>query len=289
MKALDEAEFCIVGTGLMGSSLALALRGHVKSLRGVDPNPAVRESARPYFDTVAPKLNAPADVIVLAAPIHVILNQLQSFAVPGFLPSGTLVMDLGSTKRDICALMDQLPEGVFAVGGHPMAGKEVSGPAAADAALFRNCMFVLCPTARTTPHVLSFAEQMINAIGARPLIMESAQHDEAVAAISHLPYLVSAGLVDAVNSLSGGDGAAVLWQLAASGFRDTSRLAGSDVTMIHNTLTTNRKAVLAALERYQERVAALHNLLASGDDSQLYATLEAIRKRRIAWGSAPHG
>src|SRR5258708_19425383 len=243
MKALHEAEFTIVGTGLMGSSLALALRGKVKTLRGVERDPAARKVAATYFDKITADFGAVAaksDVIVLATPVHVILRLLESLKT--LARRGTLILDVGSSKRQIVTAMDTLPDHLLAVAGHPLAGKGTSGPESADALLYRNRVFVLCPTARSDKEALAFAEQMILTVGARPMILSAARHDKAVASISHLPYILSIGLANTVARAAHDDDAP--WELAASGFRDTSRLAGSDITMMGDTLFTTREPLI---------------------------------------------
>lgn len=282
MKPLSEAEVTIVGAGLMGSSLALALRGKVKGVRGVEPNPAYWDAARPHFDHVTADLKsavASADVVILAAPIRAILQLLDR--LKPMLRPGTLVIDLGSTKTDIVRAMNDLPENVLAVGGHPMTGKETSGPAGADGTLFEGRVFVLCPTQRSTPESVAFAQAMIKAIRARELILEAERHDAAVAAISHLPYLVSAGLVATVQHAAQSDD--LPWKLAATGFRDTSRLAGSDVTMMGDTVLTNRQAVLDALCLFTEQLRGIQDALQTSDEDQLRGILRSAQQARTAW------
>src|SRR5690349_11774345 len=145
MKALDEAEFTIVGTGLMGSSLALALRGKVKTLRGVERNQQVLKVAAPYFDMMTDDLASAttgSDVIVLATPIRTILGLLET--LKPLAQPGTLILDLGSSKSIVVKAMDTLPDYLLAVGGHPMCGKEAGGPAAADKTLYQGKVFAVC-------------------------------------------------------------------------------------------------------------------------------------------------
>ncbi len=282
MKPLSETEFTIVGAGLMGSSLALALRGKVKGIRGVEPNPAYWDAARPHFDHVTADLRsavAAADVVILAAPIRAILQLLDR--LKPMLRPGTLVIDLGSTKTDIVRAMNDLPETVLAVGGHPMTGKETSGPASADGTLFEGRVFVLCPTQRSTPEAINLAQHIIKAIRARELILPAERHDAAVAAISHLPYLISAGLVATVQRAAQIDD--LPWKLAATGFRDTSRLAGSDVTMMGDTVLTNRQAVLDALCLFSEQMRSIQDALQTSDEDQLRGILRSAQQARTDW------
>jgi prephenate dehydrogenase len=282
MKALDEAEFSIVGTGLMGSSLALALRDKVKTLYGVDRDAETRALAAPYFDRISddlPTIAATSDVIVLATPVRTILQLLN--VVKMCAKPGTLIMDIGSSKAQIVEAMNKLPEHLLAVAGHPMCGKETSGPADADETLFWDRAFILCPTARSTPEALQFAKAMVDAIGARSLTLPAERHDRAVAAISHVPYALSVALVEMVVSETQHDPTA--WDLASSGFRDTSRLAGSDITMMGDTLLTNRDAVLSTFASFRQQLNRIESALQANNQAELRAILEDGKKSQAAW------
>jgi prephenate dehydrogenase len=284
MKTLNDADLTIVGAGLMGASLALALRGTVRTIRAVDTDPASREIVAAYVDEVSGDLDpavAAADVIVLATPIRAILRLLDHLKTPGVLRPGAVVIDLGSVKQQIVQAMDDLPETVLAVGGHPMCGKETSGPQDATGALYQGSVFVLCPSRRTTDEVLAFATGLIRAIGARPLILPAARHDAAVAAISHLPYVLSAGLVSAVDR--GAENDPLAWTLASNGFRDTSRLAAGDVTMMSDILLTNQNAILDALALFRAQLDALETAIRSSDEAALRGILGRARQVRIDW------
>src|SRR5207253_2905896 len=160
------------------------------------------------------------------------------------------------------AALGALPPQVVAVGGHPMCGKERGGWEAADPAIYRGAPFVLCPTARTTPAALAQATALAQAIGARPLLIEAGRHDAAVAAISHVPYLLAVAGVQAAAEQAATDPLA--WELAAGGFRDTTRVAGGEVAMMRDTVLTNRAAVTAHLARVQAALATLQTLIATG-------------------------
>jgi prephenate dehydrogenase len=281
MKALDAAEFTIIGTGLMGSSLALALHGKVKNLRGIDRDLAARNAATPCFDKITGDLSeaANSDVIILATPVRTILGLLESLKT--LAKPGTLILDLGSSKQQIVQAMDSLPDHLLAVGGHPMAGKENSGPTSADGTLFKDRVFVLCPTSRSSADALVFAENMVRAIGAQPLTLSASRHDQAVASISHLPYTLSVALVTSVIQAAQADDTP--WRLASSGFRDASRLAGSDTTMMGDTLLTNREAVLDALQQVHQQLDELESALQSSDEERLRAILETAKHARSDW------
>jgi prephenate dehydrogenase len=183
---------------------------------------------------------------------------------------------LGSTKSEIARAMQALPPGYDPVGGHPMCGKEVAGLVYADSHLFQDKVFVLSPVDRTTSRALNLAQAVVAAIGARPLTLPAARHDRLAAASSHLPYAAAVALVRAAESLDDDQ----VWELAASGFRDTSRLAASDVAMMTDILLTNRAAILDALVRAQSELGALAGLLESDDAGALSEFLSAAATRR---------
>jgi prephenate dehydrogenase len=273
---------CIVGLGLMGGSLALALReayGVGAGIVGVARRPDALDKALACgaINKGTPDLKegmTGAETVVLATPVRTILRQLP--LVGASADPGTLVLDLGSSKSQICAAMGELPAGLHPVGGHPMCGKEVTGFAAAEAGLFRNRPFVLCPLPRTDPEALERAVSLVNAIGAHPIVLDPAVHDRAVAGISHLPYAAAAALVNCVDAAED----SVVWSLASSGFRDTSRLAGSDVDMMLDILLTNRAAVVDWLGRYAVQLDELKFAVATEDEVRLRKLLAAAQHSR---------
>jgi len=282
---------CIVGLGLMGGSFARALRqacqiGPAPDRRmlparivAVGRNAAVLSTAQAAgaVDAWTHDLAAgvaEAEVVILATPVRTTLRLLPE--VGRHARAGALIMDLGSSKAEICAAMAALPEGLDPVGGHPMCGKEVSGFAAAEATLFAGRPFIICPLPRTTPTGLERALALVRATGARPLILDPVAHDWGVAAISHLPYMAAVALVNAVDAA----GDSLPWSLASSGFRDTTRVAASDVEMMLDILLTNRAAVLEWMQRFSDQMDALHRALAESDEERLRALLSVARQRR---------
>jgi prephenate dehydrogenase len=275
----------VVGLGLMGGSLALALRDYAETITGVDPDAATRQFAleNKIVDMVTDDLKAgvtDADTVILCAPVQMIVSMLTR-RIGSYLRSNTLLIDIGSTKQDICAAMADLPIGVQAVGGHPMTGKEVNGVQASVATLYQGRPFVLCPTRRTTPATRLRALSLIDALGAVPFEMDAHRHDRLVAAISHLPYLLSSALVATVAKEGQVD--PTVWELAAGGFRDMSRLAGQDVQMMGDILSTNTQAVATLLALFRVQLAMLEAMLVSRDDQQVADFLKPAREARISW------
>lgn len=283
MKKLADAQVTIVGLGLMGSSLAGALRSRCRTVVGVARRVETVEAAlaRGLVDQGTTDLASGvrrADVVVLATPVRVILRLLSE--IGSLLPAGCLLMDIGSTKVQIVARMADLPSHIQPLGGHPMCGKETSGIAAADPTLYRGHIFTLTPLPRTPETALALGIALVEAVGARPLLLDPERHDRLVAAISHLPYLLACALVGTAEAMASAD--SLVWEIAASGFRDTSRLTASDVTMMLDILLTNKQAVLEAVRICSAQLHHLACLMEAGDEEGLQAILSSLRDSREA-------
>ena len=279
---LCSAQVSIVGLGLMGGSLAGALRGQCRSVVGVARRTETIEAAlaQGLIDRGTTDLAGgvrQADVVVLATPVRVVIQQLAE--IGPLLPQGCLLMDLGSTKADIVAAMARLPEHVQPLGAHPMCGKEVSGLEAADPTLYQGRTFILCPLPRTSQAALALGRSLAKAVGAQPLVLEADRQDVLVATLSHLPYLLACALVATADATTSADPAA--WEIVAGGFRDTSRVAGSDVTMMMDILLTNQEEVLKALRGFGTQLHNLTRLVEAGDEEEMRAALSRIRQERM--------
>jgi prephenate dehydrogenase len=285
VAALRDKQVTVIGLGLMGGSLAGALTGNraCRDVIGVARRPETVALAleHGWVDRASSYLAegvAEADVVVLATPVRTtieLLPQVGQLAKPG-----CVVMDLGSTKAAVVQAMATLPNRLQPVGGHPMCGKETSGLEAAEPDLYQGRVFVLTPLDRTEQASLSLARELVEAIGARPMLLAAERHDRLVAAVSHLPYLMACGLVGAAEELAQSDDS--VWQLAASGFRDSSRLAASEVSMMLDILLTNRAAVSDTLGTAVAQLGDLARLVKDGDEDGLRMALEAVHLRRCA-------
>ncbi len=265
----------------MGGSMAGALRDHCREIVGIDNDPAALAFAKSrsliHRDAAFAPALAAADLLILATPPRTILSQIQSLQQSAIKnQKSKIVIDLGSTKQEITSAMSKLSAHFDPLGGHPMCGKETGGIAHADPDLFRGKTFALTPLERTTPRALALAHELISAIGAVPLILSAERHDELAAVTSHLPYLTAAALMRAAQSL----GDEQLWQMTASGFRDTTRLAASDLTMMIDILLTNRAAILDAFTRYRAELDSLAVLIGSADPDSLRAALAPAQTLR---------
>jgi prephenate dehydrogenase len=287
MTDLKGARVSVVGLGLMGGSLAASLKaaGACCEVLGVARRQWSIDRAKEqgWIDGGTTDLRQAAslsDIVVVATPVRTIVELVGDDA--NWQNSDCLLMDLGSTKRDVVAMMERLPVAIEPVGGHPMCGKALSGLDAAEMGLYQDATFVLVPLPRTSSGTLALARQLVVAVGAHPLIMEADRHDRLVGAVSHLPYCVASALIQTVDAVAARDD--LVWQLAASGLYDTTRLAASDVTMMLDILLTNRTVVVDLLHRYSQHIDHWLGALRSGDESeleQMLRTASCTRRDRM--------
>lgn len=282
LKPLRDSRVTIVGLGLMGGSLGGALRSQCRSVVGVARRRHSIEIAleRGLIDRGSTRLEDGlnrADVVVLATPVRVILRQLAEMGP--LLPEGCLVMDLGSTKSQIVAAMAELPDHVQPLGAHPMCGKEVAGIGAADPAIYQGATFILTPLDRTSEQALALGRELAEAAGSHPLVLGAERQDFLVGTVSHLPYLMACALVATADATTSADPAA--WRIVAGGYRDTTRVAGSDVTMMTDILLTNREEILKALDVFQQQIMRLAEVVEGADEERIRNTLERIRQERL--------
>ncbi len=284
-RELGAARVAIVGLGLMGGSLAAALHSR-RACAEVIGIPRRQETVAQalelgYIDRGTTSLEeglAEADMVALAMPVRTILAALPGLGA--IVPPGCLLVDLGSTKARIAQAMNALPAHTHVCPAHPMCGKELAGLEAADPDLYVGKTFVLSPLLRTTPEDLALTEQLVQAVAARPRRMDPRRHDRLVAVGSHLPYLLALSLVSTAEEVGRED--TLLWDLVASGFRDTSRLAASDVRMMLDVLMTNAEAVTEAIDRFRERLEMAEGFIQSGDEPALRRMIEGAAIRRSA-------
>jgi prephenate dehydrogenase len=280
---LPLKKLTIVGVGLIGGSIGLAAkkRGLALRIHGVGRDPGRLEAARSLgaIDECHVEFAAAvadADLVVFCTPVSRIAAQIQE-AAPHCL-NGTLITDAGSTKRDLVQTVDSnLPPHVRFVGGHPLAGSEKKGAEFADADLFVQRWTVLTPTAKTPVAAVEEARTFWQALGAQVRLMSPEDHDRALALTSHLPHLLAAALAGILPEN--------LRDLTASGFRDTTRVAGGDPEVWTPIFQHNRAAVLSALVQLQDRLDKFRQALASNETATIDQLLTQGKKVRDALGS----
>jgi prephenate dehydrogenase len=253
---LSKVRIAVIGLGLMGGSLAMALHGKCATLLGIDTDEAVLSQAlqKRIVDKASSdpaELLHEADVVVLAAPVGAILALLE--ALPWLHPGEALVIDLGSTKEVITTAMSNLPWRFDPVGGHPICGKEQSGQENADANLYQGAPFVLTPLSTTSPAGRAKASELVIAVGAQPVWLDAQTHDRWIAFTSHLPYLLALALAQATPAEAS--------SLVGPGFRSTSRVAATPASIMLDIMKTNRSNVLSSVSLLREQLDALEAAL----------------------------
>jgi prephenate dehydrogenase len=278
----------IIGLGLIGGSLGLALKknpppGAKLKIIGIPRREETIELAKQLGaidegTTDHVKGVADADLVFICTPINLITAVIQEIA-PG-LKKGAIVTDVGSTKGEIVARAERLmPRGVFFIGGHPMAGKEVSKLEAAEAGLFQGKTWLLTRTGRTSITALEKIGQLVTQLGGRVVEMDPKKHDLVVAAISHLPLAVAAALV---STVAAEPESKLMGQAASSGFRDTTRVASGDPVLGVDLFTTNKKAVLKMIAGFKKSLSVLERLVRGGQGEEIRAELEKAKRFRDA-------
>jgi prephenate dehydrogenase len=266
---LANARIAIVGLGLMGGSLALALKNKCAALLAVDADQVTRQNIVSLADEDPAKILPQADVIVFAVPVPVILKMLER--LPELVTGPCIVFDIGSSKQAIVQAMSSLPQRFEAIGGHPICGKERLSLENADGMLFQNAPFVLTPPAHTSVRASACALQIVSAIGANPIWMDASAHDRILASTSHLPYLLSSML-----ALATPENAA---PLIGPGFRSVSRLASTPSSMMLGVLQTNRENVLNSIARFRENLDLIEQALQADAADEMKNILDSARQK----------
>ena len=277
----------VIGCGLMGGSFALAMRqaGLVRRVVGYSRSPSTTAQAVALgvIDVAADsalKAMMGSDIVLMAVPVAATEATLRAIAEQ--VQPGVLIMDVGSTKRDVVDTARRVLKDRCAsfVPAHPIAGSERAGVEHADAELYRNRQVILTPLAQTDPDLLQLATDVWHALGARVLRMTPEDHDAAFAAVSHLPHMVAfAYICGLANQPLGND----YLSLAGPGFRDFSRIAASDPAMWRDVLLANREEVLNQGKLFRDALNQLMTAMLSGDGPALEALIRQASERRSAW------
>ncbi|MCC9609542.1 prephenate dehydrogenase/arogenate dehydrogenase family protein [Blastopirellula sp. JC732] len=272
----------IVGVGLIGGSIGLAMRarGLAKTIVGVGRNKesladALKVGAIDIAATDIAEGVKEAELVVVCAPVDKIVHLVQE--VDRHCQPGTIVTDAGSTKGEIAAALSKGLQNARFVGGHPLAGGAKAGPKHADACLYVGRTVVLTPTAKTDQEAAAAVEDLWTSLGATVVLMKPKEHDEALAFTSHLPHWAAAAIAATTPEK---------WlPLTATGWYDTTRIAGGDAALWRQIFTSNRGHVLKALDKFEKVLAALREALETENDAKLEKLLNDGKNRRDAVGN----
>ncbi|MDO7905062.1 prephenate dehydrogenase [Paenibacillus sp. JX-17] len=277
-------KIAVIGVGLIGGSLALCFKGKPGiTVTGFAHQPQLIEDmlSRGVVDAATLSLEEAvldADFIFVSVPVGKIEHYMEELSCLPLKP-GCIVSDVGSTKASIAAFAAQLDwKGVYFIGGHPMAGSERAGVAAATALLFENAYYVLTPSEETPEEVYNSLATLLEHTRAQVVRVEPSAHDDIVGAISHLPHIIAVALVNQVRGLNEQN---PLYQLlAAGGFRDITRIASSDPVVWRDILLSNRDVLLNLLKEWDEQITGFTRILEDRDGlaiEQAFAGAGAFR------------
>ena len=277
----------VIGCGLMGGSFALALKraGLVKRVIGFCNAPSTTEKARQLgvIDQAAESALlavSGSDIVLIAVPVSA--TEATFKAIRHLVEPGVLVMDVGSTKRDVVdaarrVLKERIPSFVPA---HPIAGKEVAGIAHADATLYNGRQVILTPLPQTSPELVQKATDCWAAIGSQVLRMTPENHDAAFAAVSHLPHMLAFAYFNSVARQPAGRD---FLSLAGPGFRDFTRIAASDPAVWRDILMSNREEILKQTQRFRHALDAMEHVMKSGNAEALEDLIRKASDARGGW------
>jgi len=281
----------IIGLGLIGSSVARALRACLPQVRvtGYDTDTDSRTAARALgfchdVNETAAGAVVDADLVIFAVPVGRMAQAAAAIA-PALSP-GCVISDVGSSKADVAAALSAALPGYPIVPAHPVAGTENSGPEAGFATLFAGRWCILTPLPETPADATARVDALWTALGARIEVMDAAHHDLVLAVTSHLPHLIAYTIVGTASELEEVTESEVI-KYSAGGFRDFTRIAASDPVMWRDVFLTNRDAVLTMLQRFNEDLTALQAAIRRGDGALLedwFTRTRAIRRSIIAEG-----
>lgn len=270
----------IIGLGLIGGSVALGLRGRGVTVTAYDENAASLEQGLELgvIDSAAASIAeavANADIVILAVPVLAMESVLREIPAD----TNTILTDVGSVKEPIFAafktVYGEIPE--YYVPGHPIAGSEQHGVAAARADLFKNHRVLLTPTENTAATALQSIQSLWQDLGAEVVTMDAAHHDMVLGQTSHLPHLLAFSLIDTLSSQGN---SLEIFDYAAGGLRDFSRIAASDPTMWADIFLSNQGALLQILDEFSEDLDALKQTIEAGDREDLLARLSRSKAAR---------
>ncbi len=276
----------IIGLGLIGGSIAKAIRSKtdIRTIIGIDPNDNVLRDAieegviSSGYNAFVPQINE-SDIIFLCTPVSHTLELIKSILPQ--LNKNCLITDVGSTKsqliRDIDGI-DGIDKNFHFVGGHPMAGSEKSGFSASSAHLFENAYYIITPCSKTSSKDLQTIKMLVEMLGGIPIELSPELHDKVTGAISHVPHIISAALVNLVEGLDSSN--QYMQKLAAGGFKDITRISSSSPEMWHSICFSNGQAITEILDSYINILQSFKGHLAENKNDSIYNFFSSAKAYR---------
>ncbi len=288
---LPFARVAVIGLGLIGSSVARAVRHHMPTVRltgyDADPDVRARSDALDLVDDIADSAGAAvidADLVMLCVPVGAM--EAAARAIADDLPADAIVSDVGGSKTSVSAALRAVLPNATIIPGHPVAGTEHSGPEAGFATLFHGRWCILTPSDDAPEAAVGRLRAFWETLGAQVELMDARHHDLVLAVTSHVPHLIAYTIVGTASDLEGVTRGEVI-KYSAGGFRDFTRIAASDPTMWRDVFLSNRDAVLEILQRFSEDLTALQRAIRWGDGDalfDLFTRTRAVRRGIIEQG-----
>jgi len=279
---------CVIGTGLIGGSFSLALKqaGACEKVTGAGRSEETLQKALQLniidsYATDIAKAVSDADLVFVSVPLGAMAAVFEKIAA-GLKQAGNekaVITDAGSSKQQVLQLAEKIFKGNVNrfVAGHPIAGTENSGPAAAFAELYQERRVILTPAENTDDDAIKLVTELWQITGAEVETMDAEHHDKVLAATSHLPHLIAFGLVHCLENI---DDIEDVFRFAAGGFRDVTRIASSDPTMWRDICLNNQQPILDMMKRYKDEMEMLYNALQTGDGEKLMEVFQHAKQTR---------
>ncbi len=286
-------KFGFVGLGLIGGSLAMALKRNDKTCRIMACTKTGETSLRALKDKVIDEICSSVtdekfsecDCVFLCAPVKDNIAALSS--IKDIVKPQCLLTDVGSVKTQIHQEAEKLGLNGRFIGGHPMTGSEKSGLQNAQAHLFENAYYIITPTPGTPQEMIDDYTGLIRSIDALPVVLSYKEHDYAAAAISHLPHLIASALVNTVHDLDSKE--EIMKMLAAGGFKDITRIASSSPGMWEQICLSNDENIAAVMDEFIRQLSDSRDAMCSGDGTKIYQMFEKSRDYRDSFSSQSNG
>ena len=282
----DFKKITIIGVGLIGGSLGLALKEKKPNFKivGIDKQEIIKKAiARGAIDEGTVNLEEgikEADIVIIATPVKTILNILTQ--INPFLKKGCLVTDTGSTKQKIVQKADKvLSKDIFFIGGHPMAGSEEYGIESANPHLFQDRTYILTPTKKSNSIAIEKISSLIKMIDAKKLILDSLEHDRIVGTVSHLPQIMAVSLLNMISGLVQKENNNNYFKAIGEGFKDMTRIASSPYKIWEDICDTNQENIVEMIQEFKSYLGVIEDKLKNNPNSlkEEFQTAKMSRKK----------
>ena len=289
---MKNLKVCIIGLGLIGGSLARALKERLgiteitavnRSQKSIDN--ALKDKTIKYGFTSLNEYVYSSDIIFICTPIKKTVEYIELLS--GKIKNNCILTDVGSTKTEIIEYINSMENPPCFVGGHPMAGNEKTGYTSGFSHLFENAYYIITPSKSSTDYAIELMTKLTKAIGAIPIKLPADEHDKITAAISHVPHIIAAGLVNMVRDLD--NSSSLMQLLAAGGFKDITRIASSSPEVWESIVTSNRAQVKVILECYMNYIDKIHKDVCSANANNIYDFFASAKKYRDTFPSHKKG